>query len=79
MINQVVNKENWTRARLELLEQEKQLTRLRDAVSRQRQQMPWQLVKTDYAFEGPEGSRALSELFENRHQLIVYHFMYGMG
>jgi predicted dithiol-disulfide oxidoreductase (DUF899 family) len=36
-------------------------------------------VKVDkqYVFEGPSGNQTLAELFENRSQLVVYHFMFG--
>jgi predicted dithiol-disulfide oxidoreductase (DUF899 family) len=32
-------------------------------------------VNKEYLFEGPNGKQALSELFDERSQLIVYHFM----
>ncbi|MEA2314972.1 MAG: hypothetical protein QOI03_1664, partial [Solirubrobacteraceae bacterium] len=40
----------WLAARLELLEAEKELTRLSDDVARQRQQLPWVPVEKDYRF-----------------------------
>jgi predicted dithiol-disulfide oxidoreductase (DUF899 family) len=33
-------------------------------------------VEKDYAFEGPTGPAHLSDLFDGRPQLIVYHFMF---
>jgi predicted dithiol-disulfide oxidoreductase (DUF899 family) len=50
---------------------------LRDEISRQRRELPWERVDTDYVFDGPRGETRLSELFDGRRQLIVYHFMYG--
>ena len=32
----------------------------------------------DYAFETPRGRASLSDLFDGRRQLIVYHFMLGL-
>jgi predicted dithiol-disulfide oxidoreductase (DUF899 family) len=31
--------------------------------------------RTDYAFQGPDGTRNLIDLFEGHHQLAVYQFM----
>lgn len=71
----VVTREAWLVQRLELLEKEKQLTQLRDELSRQRQEMPWVLVDDAYCFGDQKLS--LADLFQSRSQLIVYHFMYG--
>lgn len=73
----VVTREAWDTARRELLAREKELTRLRDEVSRQRRELPWTKVTRQYAFEGPEGQCSLGELFGSCSQLIVYHFMFG--
>ncbi|HXZ88545.1 MAG TPA: thioredoxin family protein [Candidatus Binataceae bacterium] len=72
-----VSREQWTAARKELLEKEKELTRLQDDVSRHRREMPWVKVEKEYVFDTPAGKRTLSELFEGRSQLIVYHFMFA--
>jgi len=72
-----VSPEDWRNARMELLAREKELTRLRDDVARQRREMPWLKVTKAYAFEGPDGPCALPDLFAGRSQLIVYHFMFG--
>ena len=58
---------------------EKQLTRQRDEVDRQRRELPWVKVEKDYVFDGPNGQRSLADLFEGRSQLIVSHFMFGPG
>jgi predicted dithiol-disulfide oxidoreductase (DUF899 family) len=67
----------WLNARKELLAKEKELTRLRDHVSRQRLQLPWEKVEKNYEFDGPNGKVSLSGLFEGKSQLIIYHFMFG--
>ena len=72
-----VSREQWTAARKELLEKEKELTRLQDDVSRHRREMPWVKIEKEYVFDTPAGKRTLSELFEGRSQLIVYHFMFA--
>jgi predicted dithiol-disulfide oxidoreductase (DUF899 family) len=73
---QVVTQNEWERARLELLAQEKELTRLRDRVSASRRRLPMVEVTKPYVFEGPSGSVGLLELFADRRQLIVCHFMF---
>lgn len=77
MQNQVVSREEWLKARLELLAAEKDLTRQRDALTRRRMAMPWERVEKSYRFEGPTGAVSLADLFDGRSQLIVYHFMLG--
>ena len=75
----VVSREEWLSARMALLAKEKEFTRLRDELSRQRLELPWEAVTKDYVFEGPNGKQTLPELFDGRSQLIVYHFMFGPG
>lgn len=77
MRNQVVSREAWLKARLELLAAEKEFTRQRDALTRRRMAMPWERVEKPYRFEGPDGALSLADLFDGRSQLIVYHFMLG--
>src|SRR5207237_4194764 len=69
--------EEWLRARLDLLQAEKELTRRRDELSRQRRALPWVRIDKDYRFDTEDGPRSLPELFEGRSQLLVYHFMFG--
>ena len=73
----VVDREQWERARAELLAKEKQITRLRDELARERRQLPWLRVEGDYRFRGAEGEVPLAGLFGSRSQLVVYHFMFG--
>ena len=75
----VVSRSEWLTARKEHLAREKEFTRLRDELSRQRRALPWEKVEKQYVFEGPKGKVTLAELFEKRSQLIVYHFMFGPG
>jgi predicted dithiol-disulfide oxidoreductase (DUF899 family) len=75
--SKVVSPAEWVAARKELLKKEKEFTRLRDELSRQRQELPWEKVEKAYVFEGPRGKEMLADLFGERSQLIVYHFMLG--
>src|SRR5580704_2405571 len=75
----VVSEAEWLVARKDLLTREKELTRLRDEVSRHRRELPWVKVEKEYIFDGPDGKETLADLFEGRSQLIVYHFMFAPG
>jgi len=70
-------REQWLAARLELLKDEKELTRRSDDLARRRQDLPWVKVDKEYRFETDEGSSSLAELCRGRSQLLVYHFMFG--
>ena len=72
----VVSHEEWLSARTAFLAKEKEFTRLRDELSRQRRELPWEKVDKQYVFDGPSGKETLAELFGKRSQLIVYHFMF---
>lgn len=72
----VVSKAQWLQARQQLLEKEKEFTRLGDQLSQQRRDLPWVKVTADYRFEGSRGEQSLTDLFEGRRQLMVYHFMF---
>jgi predicted dithiol-disulfide oxidoreductase (DUF899 family) len=69
----------WLEARKKFLAKEKEFTRLRDELSRQRRDLPWEKVEKQYLFDGPKGKETLVDLFDGRRQLIVYHFMLGPG
>jgi predicted dithiol-disulfide oxidoreductase (DUF899 family) len=77
--HKVVCNAEWVAARQEHLAKEKEFTRLRDELSKQRRELPWERVEKSYVFEGPKGKETLAELFGGRSQLIVYHFMLGPG
>jgi predicted dithiol-disulfide oxidoreductase (DUF899 family) len=73
----IVSREEWVEARKAHLAKEKVMTRRRDALARERRELPWVKVDREYVFDGPRGKVALGELFGGRSQLIVYHFMFG--
>src|SRR6185312_9660828 len=77
MPNPVVSRDEWLNARLALLQQEKELTRLSDEVARRRRELPWVKVDKPYRFDTDEGAATLKDLFQGRSQLLVYHFMFG--
>jgi predicted dithiol-disulfide oxidoreductase (DUF899 family) len=73
----VVSRAEWLTARKELLQQEKELTRRRDALSAQRRQLPMVEIDKNYTFTGPGGEeKSLLDLFDGRSQLILTHFMF---
>jgi len=72
-----VSHAEWIEARKQFLKKEREFTHLRDELSRQRRELPRERVEKNYAFEGPRGTETLADLFDNRSQLMVYHFMFG--
>jgi predicted dithiol-disulfide oxidoreductase (DUF899 family) len=77
--HKVVPHSEWIAARKELLTKEKESTHLRDEISRQRRELPWEKVEKKYVFDSPNGKETLADLFGGRSQLAVYHFMLGPG
>jgi predicted dithiol-disulfide oxidoreductase (DUF899 family) len=75
----VVSEAEWVEARTEFLKKEKEMTRLRDELSRQRRELPWRKIDKEYVFDTPEGKKTLADLFDGRSQLLVKHFMLGPG
>src|SRR5579864_5339313 len=73
----IVSREEWLTARKKLLAKEKQLTRERDALAAERRQLPWVQVEKTYVFDSPGGRKTLTDLFDGKSQLIIYHFMFG--
>lgn len=76
MAHPVVNHEEWLEARRQLLAKEKLFTRSRDQLNAARAALPWERVADDYEFIGRDGAVSLHDLFDDCHQLIVYHFMF---
>jgi predicted dithiol-disulfide oxidoreductase (DUF899 family) len=74
--HKVLPKAEWIEARKKLLAREKEFTRLRDQLSEERRNLPWERVEKNYVFDGPDGKESLSDLFDGRQQLIVHHFMF---
>jgi predicted dithiol-disulfide oxidoreductase (DUF899 family) len=75
--HKIGSREEWQAAREELLQREKEHTRMGDELARQRRELPWVPVEKEYRLETDEGTRTLPELFDGRSQLLVYHFMFG--
>jgi len=75
--HRVASRNEWIKARRDLLAEEKRFTRERDALSKKRRELPWVRVDREYTFDGPNGEESLSDLFGKHSQLLVYHFMYG--
>lgn len=75
--HQVVSREEWVDARRRFLAKEKEFTRLRDELSKERRELPWERVEKRYVFEGTGGKLTLSDLFAGKSQLVVYHFMFA--
>src|SRR5215468_6998287 len=73
----VVSHDQWVTARKKHLAKEKEFTHLRDQLSRERRELPWELVDKDYTFEGESGKVSLQDLFAGRNQLVVYHAMFN--
>jgi predicted dithiol-disulfide oxidoreductase (DUF899 family) len=80
MANHTVGtQDEWLAARKELLVAEKEHMRQGDELARRRRELPWVPVTKDYSFEADEGTKSLTDLFDGRSQLLVYHFMFGFG
>src|ERR1700681_4573774 len=75
--HKIGTREEWLTARLELLKDEKALTRRSDELAQLRQELPWVRIDKEYRFETDEGTAFLADLFRGRSQLIIYHFMFG--
>jgi len=73
----VVSHNEWVAARTAFLKKEKEFSKLRDELSRQRRELPWEKVEKKYVFDGPNCKESLADLFAGRSQLLVYHFMLG--
>ena len=56
---EIVDREEWRAARIELLGEEKAMTKARDALSTKRRMMPMVRIEKDYTFEGPDGPASL--------------------
>lgn len=74
--HRVVSRDEWLIARRAHLAKEKAFTEARDALSRERRELPWVKVDTTYVFDAPSGQESLADLFAGKHQLIVYHYMF---
>jgi predicted dithiol-disulfide oxidoreductase (DUF899 family) len=77
MTHRIVSQAEWLEASKVHLAKEKEFTRQRDELARERRELPWVKVEKNYVFDAPEGRVSLGDLFAGRGQLIVQHFMFG--
>jgi predicted dithiol-disulfide oxidoreductase (DUF899 family) len=77
--HETVSREEWLIARKDLLKREKELTRLRDQLAAERRALPWVKIDKEYVFDASEGEVTLADLFDERSQLFIKHFMMGPG
>jgi predicted dithiol-disulfide oxidoreductase (DUF899 family) len=75
--HRIGTQEKWQAERDELLNQEKELTRRGDELTKKRRELPWVPLEKRYEFETEHGTKTLAELFDGSSQLVVYHFMFG--
>src|ERR1044072_1951312 len=75
----VVSQTEWDVALAAMTEREQAVAAAMHELAAERKRMPMVRVERDYSFEGPEGRRALLELFEGRTQLILYRFFFAVG
>ena len=75
----IASRDEWLEARKALLAREREVTHALDAVRAERRRLPWVRVEKPYLFEGPDGPCRLADLFGDRSQLAVYHFMLAPG
>ena len=73
------SREDWLAARKALLAKELELTHALDDLRAERRQLPWVKVEKGYVFDGSDGKCTLADLFGDRSQLAVYHFMLTPG
>ncbi len=73
----IVSHEEWLKAARAHLAKEKEFTRRRDELARERRELPWEKVEKNYVFDAAEGKVSLASLFAGKSQLIVQHFMFG--
>ena len=72
----IVSQKEWLDLRLELLDEEKAVTKAYDRVNARRRRLPMVKVEKAYTFMGPDGEKTFVDLFEGKRQLIVHHFMF---
>jgi predicted dithiol-disulfide oxidoreductase (DUF899 family) len=75
----VVSQAEWVQQRLQLMEKEKQHLRAGDALAAEVRALPWVKVEKDYLFTTPQGDVTFRDLFKQRRQLFIKHFMMEPG
>ena len=73
----VVDREAWDAALQEHTRAEEELHEKVLAVAAARRRLPMTPVVGDYTFVGEEGEQSLADVFQGKHQLVVYHFMFA--
>ena len=68
--HKVVSHDEWVSARKKHLAKEKEFTHIRDQLSRERRELPWEVVDKDYTFVGENWQVSLQDLFAGRSQLV---------
>ena len=74
----IVTRDEWERARAELLVREKAHTHAGDELAAARRRLPMTRMEP-VKVVGPDGPVPLHDVFEGRRMLIVYHFMWKKG
>src|SRR5215831_8448457 len=74
--HRIVSRDQWLKERIALLKEEKDLTHRRDAIAEKVRNMPWVKIDKSYTFDAPTGKKSLANLFVDKSQLVVYHFMF---
>lgn len=74
----IVSRDEWERARAELLDREKALTRAGDELAAARRRLPMTRMES-VSVVGPNGAAPLQDVFDGRRMLMVYHFMWNAG
>jgi predicted dithiol-disulfide oxidoreductase (DUF899 family) len=72
----IVSQAEWDAAQKSFLAKDKEATNQRDRRNTERRELPMVEVTKPYAFDGPDGTVSLLDIFEGRKQLIIYHFMF---
>lgn len=73
----VTDRATWLTARNALLKEEKAFNKLRDELNVKRRALPVVRLDKPYVFETPAGNKTIADLFGDKDQLVVYHFMFG--
>ncbi len=66
MIDKVVSRQEWLAKRMQLLQEEKELTRRSDEVAQKTSRPSWVKVEKDYQLESDDGVISLADLFAGR-------------
>ena len=72
----ITSRQEWLAARRDLLQKEKEFTRLRDALNTSRRELPMVRIDKKYVFAGPDGQITLADMFGSSRQLVLQHVMY---